>query len=75
MTSENENKLRLLDHTSEPIDLIWGAKAIASALKLKTTKQAFEMLERGHIPAQKIGRRWVASRRKLREHFEGASHA
>ena len=59
--------------TEQPADdlgLIWGAAAIAAALGV-TERACFHMLEAGKLPARKIGGRWVASRRKLIEHFEG----
>jgi hypothetical protein len=51
------------------LDLIWGAADIARALNLRTERQAFRMLEDGVIPARKVGRLWVASRRTLQQHF------
>lgn len=56
----------------EPLDLVWGAKAIGAAIG-KTPRATFHMLEKGQIPARKVGEQWVASRQKLREHFEGAA--
>lgn len=54
----------------DALDLIWGAKAIAVAIN-RTPKQAFNLLEGGHIPpARKAGGKWVVSRRQLRELFE-----
>ena len=55
---------------TETLDLIWGATAIATAIG-KTRRATFHLLERGVIPARKIGNQWVASRRKLQAHFEG----
>ncbi|KKB12385.1 hypothetical protein VE25_07485 [Devosia geojensis] len=54
----------------ERLDLIWGATAIAAALN-RTRRQTFHMLENGELPAKKVGGRWVASRKKLEELFEG----
>jgi hypothetical protein len=45
-------------------DQVWGAKAIGRVIG-RTPAQTFHMLEKGHLPAQKIGRLWVASRRRL----------
>ena len=57
---------------TEELDLIWGAADIARALNLKSERQAFHMLASGELPAaRKVGRLWVVSRKKLREHFEG----
>lgn len=53
----------------EDLDLLWGAAAIAAFLG-RTRRQTFGMLEAGELPARKVGARWVASRKKLREHFE-----
>jgi hypothetical protein len=50
------------------LELLWGADLIAAELNI-TTRQAFYLLERGHIPARKIGGRWCASRRALRSLF------
>lgn len=51
------------------LDLIWGAEAIGKAVGL-SERQAKHILSQGEIPGRKVGGRWVASRRKLREHFE-----
>ena len=52
-------------------DLLFGANAIASELGIDV-RRAFYLLEHKLIPANKLGRTWTASRRKLREHFETA---
>ena len=54
----------------EHLDLLWGAEAIAKHLNLKNRRQAFHMLENGQIPARKVGSQWVASRDKLKRHFD-----
>lgn len=56
----------------ESLDLLWGAAAIAAAIG-KTTRATFHILEQGQIPARKVGNQWVASRKALREHFEGVA--
>jgi hypothetical protein len=55
--------------TDETLDLAWGAREIARLIG-KTPRATFHLLEQGQIPARKIGNQWVASRRKLRDHFE-----
>jgi hypothetical protein len=55
----------------KPLDLVWGAEAIAEVIK-RTRRQTFHLLESGELPAKKVGGRWVASGQKLREHFEAA---
>jgi hypothetical protein len=47
---------------------IYGAKAIGEEANL-TERQAFWGLEKGHIPADKMGRKWVTTRRRLRNRF------
>jgi hypothetical protein len=55
---------------ADNLDLLWGAAAIAAFLG-RTRRQTFGMLEAGELPGcRKVGNRWVASRRLLREHFE-----
>ena len=49
--------------------IIWGAKNIASVINT-TTKRAFNLLERGELPAKKVGGRWCTTRRHLQKHFE-----
>ena len=59
----------------ETLDLIWGCAAIAAALGC-TKRQTFGLLEAGELPgARKVGGRWVVSRRKLLELFEGEQAA
>jgi DNA methylase len=48
----------------EAPDLVWGASAIAKAIG-RPPRAVFHMLGVGHLPARRIGGRWVASRRKL----------
>jgi len=55
--------LRMLT-TTENIDLIWGADAIARAIG-RSARVTFYMLEKGELPAKKVGGRWVIERSKL----------
>jgi len=59
-----------LSPTSLADDLLWGAAAIADELGLNRRK-VFYYLERGTLPARKVGELWVASRRQLRAHLLG----
>jgi hypothetical protein len=54
------------------IDIIWGAKEIGAAVNL-TARQAFHLLESGHLPAKKIGGKWAARLDLLQKHFEATA--
>jgi hypothetical protein len=49
---------------SKAIDFVWEVKRIAEVIQ-QTERQTFNLLEKGLLPAKKIGGRWVASRQKL----------
>lgn len=49
---------------TETFDPVWGAHAIAGVLKT-TDQRAFYMLNKGELPAKKVGGRWVADRNEL----------
>lgn len=46
------------------IDLVWGATEIAKIIG-RSARATFHMLEKGELPAKKVGGRWVAERSKL----------
>lgn len=48
----------------DKLDLIWGADDIAKAIGLNR-RQTYHLLEGGHLPAKRVGGKWVASRAKL----------
>jgi hypothetical protein len=50
-------------------DLLWGVRAIAAEIN-RPERQTSYLLESGQLPAGKSNRLWVASRRKLRAHFD-----
>jgi excisionase family DNA binding protein len=50
------------------LGLVWGADAIAQALGV-SRRQAFHLLEKGLIPARKVGAKWCTQREDLRRHF------
>lgn len=54
--------------THDPLDLVWGAAAIAKVIG-QTTRATYHILEAGDLPARQVGRRWVASRRNLETFF------
>lgn len=51
-------------------DLVWGCKEIAKAID-RTERQTFYLLEKGLLPAKKVGERWCASREQLRRQLVG----
>lgn len=55
--------------SSPDLDLLWGAEAIAEAIGLESRRKVFHLLENQAIPAKKVGGRWVADRRQLRQFF------
>lgn len=55
----------------DALDLVWGADKIAKFIG-RPRRQTYHMLENRHIPARKAGGVWVASKSKLRKHFEAA---
>ncbi|MDW9370047.1 helix-turn-helix domain-containing protein [Sinorhizobium meliloti] len=53
----------------QPMDLVWGVAEIAKLLG-RTDRQAYHMIQSGHLPMVKqVGERYVASRQKLIEFF------
>ncbi len=56
-----------MDHNA-PHDLVWGGSQIARVIG-RTDAQAFSLLERGILPAKKVGGRWVAERGALMRFF------
>jgi hypothetical protein len=45
-------------------EILWGAAAIGRAIG-KSERATYHMLERGQLPASKVGVQWVAERGKL----------
>ena len=48
-----------------PLPLIWGASAIAKVIG-KTGNATYLALQRGRLPAKKVGGQWVADHDELR---------
>ncbi|PAP94503.1 hypothetical protein [Mesorhizobium wenxiniae] len=53
------------DHS---LELVWGAEAISVFIG-RTQRATFHMLEKGELPARKVGGRWVAERSNLTKFF------
>jgi hypothetical protein len=45
-------------------DLVWGAAGISKIIG-RPVSATFHLLEKGVLPARKVGGRWLASRRRL----------
>lgn len=60
--------VKIMANGDKKSDLIWGATTIAKAIN-RSRRQTFHLLEQGHLPAKKIGARWVASRAALQQFF------
>jgi hypothetical protein len=45
---------------------IWGASAIAREAGLPDRAAAYHLLEAGHLPGRKVGRRWVSTPGQIR---------
>jgi len=54
------------------LDLIWGAEAIGELIG-RSARITFHMLEKGELPAKKVGGRWVIERSKLIAFFMEAA--
>jgi hypothetical protein len=54
----------------ESAELLWGAVAIANFVG-RNPRQTYWMLEKGTLPAKKIGKLWVGRRSTLRALFMG----
>jgi len=58
--TENDNR--------NALDLVWEVDEIARLIG-RTPRQTFHMLNKGLLPARKVGGRWVAERGKLLSFF------
>jgi len=56
--------------TSES-DVVWGAANIGRVIN-RPPRQTFYLLEKGLLPARKIGDAWVSTRTELRAAMRGA---
>ncbi len=50
-------------------DLLHGCGAIAAFLGV-SRRRAYDLLERGKLPAGHLGAIWIGSKRRLREHLD-----
>lgn len=56
------------DGSSLAADTLSGAQAIADFIGT-TRRQAYHKCEKGLIPAGKLGKIWIGSKRKITKHF------
>jgi hypothetical protein len=49
-------------------DLLRGVKQIAKFIN-DDERSTFHKLSKGHLPGGKEGKQWIASKRRLREHY------
>jgi len=56
--------MTLKSEHNENIALVWGCTGIAKIIG-RSARATFHMLEKGELPAKKVGGRWVAERGKL----------
>jgi hypothetical protein len=54
----------------EAPDILWGAGEIAKFIR-RSARQTFHLLEAGHLPARRVGNRWCASKKRLRDALLG----
>jgi hypothetical protein len=65
-TKVDTKRTAMQEEPEERLDLIWGCVPIASFIE-RTPRQTLYMLEKGFIPARKVGGKWCASKRTLRQ--------
>lgn len=53
---------------SKDFHLVWGGEEIAKVIG-RTPRVTFLLLEKGELPAKKVGGRWVAERGELLRFF------
>jgi hypothetical protein len=58
------------DPTDPDDQFVWGAEAIGKIIN-RNKQQTFRMLEQGLLPAKKVNRLWVSTRRQLRQVITG----
>ncbi|WP_117195103.1 DNA-binding protein [Rhizobium terrae] len=54
------------------MELVWGGEEIAKIIG-RSPRITFHLLEKGELPAKKVGGRWVAERGKLIAFFMEAA--
>jgi len=55
----------------DELDLVWGVRAIGAEIN-RNERQTYQLIEAKRLPAIKVGGKWCASRKGLREYFKRA---
>ncbi|ANL55091.1 hypothetical protein AMC82_CH03933 [Rhizobium phaseoli] len=61
-----------MEQKEPQFDLVWGGEEIAKVIG-RTPRITFHLLEKGELPAKKVGGRWVAERGTLIRFFMEAA--
>jgi len=61
---------QMTDDTELRNDLLWGADAIAQYIG-RNKRQTYYLLEKGQVPARKVGDLWLGSKTTLDTHLTG----
>lgn len=69
----SQRKRDIMDGIENEDDFVWGAAAIGEVIN-RSPRETYTLLENRELPAQKIGKMWVASRRKLRSKVSAEAH-
>ncbi|TAT82460.1 hypothetical protein [Rhizobium ruizarguesonis] len=62
--------MQVINETELRDDLLWGAGAIARYIG-RSKRQTYYLLEKGQVPARKIGDLWLGSKTTLDIHLTG----
>jgi hypothetical protein len=61
---------RKMSDTREDPPVVWGARAIGEIIG-RTEREAYYLLEAGHLPAVRVGKKWCAIPSRLRAVLAG----
>jgi hypothetical protein len=66
--------MRANDMTQQRLKPVWGAEKIGEILDT-SPRQTFYLLEKGLVPARKIGNRWQSTEKELEDFLRGGAVA
>jgi hypothetical protein len=64
------NTIKIGEHFLDLDEPVYGAATIGAVIN-QTERQAFHMLESGHLDATQLGRKWVSTPRRLLRRIVG----